>query len=356
MDFQSQIQELKQKYEDLKGSNLIEDATVDFFIRPFLGALDWDTTNHKLVKPEYEAIPDDIKGGRVDFALLSNGRPIIFLEAKKLNEPLDSHVNQIKRYFNVVREVSVAILTNGDEFWFYTDLEYAHQLDTKPFLKFKLSEIDEQTMNHLRQFSSQNFDISRIKSLAFEILSHDKIYAYLVEQFKSPDDQFVKFLSKSIFNSLRQDVRKNVEKALPSVYSKLTSIDSGDIDIIIDPDPPPQPPHNERQNIFELASATGKKINDFMFVGEVHKGNWSQMFIHVLSYLCRENASQLVSASQESRGFKVASDAHSIKLGVKSIGGGHYTSTNSSNDAKLRYLRIALSAFDMKDSLLIKFK
>ncbi len=89
MDFKAQIQELKEKYEDLKDSNLIEDATVvDFFIRTLLREMDWDTTNHKLVKPEYDAIPHDIKGGRVDFVLLSNGRPVIFLEAKKIKRTL----------------------------------------------------------------------------------------------------------------------------------------------------------------------------------------------------------------------------------------------------------------------------
>ena len=63
-------------------------------IDPFLNALGWDVSDPGLVTVEYQA-----GNGRADYALLGlDSKPRAFVEAKRLNEPLDSHQDQVFKY------------------------------------------------------------------------------------------------------------------------------------------------------------------------------------------------------------------------------------------------------------------
>ncbi len=354
------IDKLKKRYENLQGQNLPENLTEDYFIRPFLRALGYNSSDPDSVHGQFSADPKDIKGGKVDFALLEGmtGRPIIFVEAKKLDEPLGNHWRQMKRYFNNVLDVSFAILTNGNEFRFYTDLVNPNFLDRNPYLKFRLGDVNEEIIKHLEQFSPQKFDAMSLKMEALALSAQDKIYSFIERQFKSPDDKFVSFVSKSIFGSTRQSVKKSVEKCLPIVFSKLTI--SKDSDPLPIPDPSQAPPsiRSVDVNIFELSDATGKKIDTYLFQGEEHRGNWKDMYLHVLRHLSRQNPSQLKVAAEKSgvKAFKISFDEELIKHGPESLASGLFTSSNNSSNAKIKFLKIALSAFDLKDALWIKFK
>ena len=62
-------------------------------IDPLLRELGWDTSDPSQVTPEYSA-----SGGRADYALLRDGRPVVIVEAKKLGEDLQGAVNQGIQY------------------------------------------------------------------------------------------------------------------------------------------------------------------------------------------------------------------------------------------------------------------
>lgn len=87
-------------------------------IDPLLSALGWDTADPGLVTPEY-----DVGGGRADYALWGQDRsPIAFLEAKRLDEPLESPRNQEQVFlYALKRQVKYAGLTNGNE-WILDNL------------------------------------------------------------------------------------------------------------------------------------------------------------------------------------------------------------------------------------------
>ena len=75
----------------LSGSEWLTRYTL---IDPLLRELGWDTEDSELVIPEYSS-----GGGRADYALLSNGRPAVIVEAKKLGEPLSlSVISQVLNY------------------------------------------------------------------------------------------------------------------------------------------------------------------------------------------------------------------------------------------------------------------
>ncbi len=90
------------------GRNEIRTRTV--LIDPMLKVLGWDVTDPNLVTVEYDVPP-----GRADYGLRRglDNPPVVLIEAKKLNEPLDPHVGQLLNYA-LVRGVRYGCLTDGN--------------------------------------------------------------------------------------------------------------------------------------------------------------------------------------------------------------------------------------------------
>ncbi len=76
--------------EALRGN---ETLTRYALIDPVLRELGWDTSDPDIVIPEYSA-----GGGQVDYALLSDGKPIVMVEAKRLGLSLQGALNQAINY------------------------------------------------------------------------------------------------------------------------------------------------------------------------------------------------------------------------------------------------------------------
>ena len=342
------INELKDRLKKYQNKDLSEANTEAYFIRPFLKSLGYDTDNPELVWSQYPADPHDIKTGKVDYALLRNGKPIIFVEGKRLHEsPLDSHVNQIKRYFNNTREVDFAVLTNGNEYRFYTDLVHKNMLDESPFLKFQLNDIDEDLLERLDQFSSQNFDSEKIKELAHWVYRKNKIYSFFREQFSSPNDKFLRFVSQEIFGTGKRAVRNDVTKILAGIAISTHRSP--------EPKPPdPEPSFNEEQNIFNIGEVTGKKLDYFRFQNvTISDMKWAEMFAHVLKNLCERDSQKLMQISENIKILKITSDDQSIK-NPKSIGHNLFVSSCNSTEVKISILKEVLSSFGMENTLYIK--
>ncbi len=85
-------------------------------IDPLLRMLGWDTADPAMVRPEY-----NLSGGRADYALLDpDKKPVVIIEAKKLNEQLGTmdHRMQMLTYANF-SNVPYAGLTDGNQLVFY---------------------------------------------------------------------------------------------------------------------------------------------------------------------------------------------------------------------------------------------
>ena len=100
-----------------------ETQTRVVLIDPLLRALGWDTSDPELVTQEY-----DIGGKRVDYALLDDqGNPVVFLEAKRLDEQLSSHRSQIVAYASE-RGITYPAITNGNEWEVYDNSQLSLML------------------------------------------------------------------------------------------------------------------------------------------------------------------------------------------------------------------------------------
>jgi hypothetical protein len=126
MEFENQIQKLADRIEKNRDSVTTEEATKTSFILPLLNILGFDIFDPNIVIPEFTADIGRKKGEKVDYAIVINKKPIILIEAKNHTEKLDRHKSQLERYFTVT-DSKFAILTNGIEYLFYSDLSVTIQ-------------------------------------------------------------------------------------------------------------------------------------------------------------------------------------------------------------------------------------
>lgn len=116
------IQKLQQELERWRGRSLKETPTRTVFIEPLLEALGWDIRDLDEVEPEYSTID----GKPVDYALKINRKPVIYLEAKPLDDDLEDvkSVTQTVNYANA-DGIDWCILTNGRQYRVYRSSEKA---------------------------------------------------------------------------------------------------------------------------------------------------------------------------------------------------------------------------------------
>ena len=116
------IETLKERIENDPYSGKDETRTRLVFIDPLLQALGWDTKT-RVVIAEYRIQPRRFRSKKADYALLKSpeevGYPIAFIEAKRLNEELDAHLEQALAYADERKSVKHVCLTNGDQWKFY---------------------------------------------------------------------------------------------------------------------------------------------------------------------------------------------------------------------------------------------
>ncbi len=177
-----------------------EEATKQALVLPMLNALGFDIWNPTEVCPEYEADFSIKKQGqkeKVDFAVLIDNTPRIYIEVKAVDVSLDGHEGQIARYFNATPSVSLAALTNGVEYRFYTDTKEMNIMDDCPFHIARLDAVD-QGIDVLAKFHKNMFTPDAIRDFATQIQYTTKIASFIRKQIDlcdaDPSDSFVSWI------------------------------------------------------------------------------------------------------------------------------------------------------------------
>lgn len=122
----SRLTHLSEKVREWKTAGLSEYDTRRVLIEPLLQALGWDVHDPGVVRAELSTA-----GGRVDYALLVDRRPAVFIEAKSLNSSLPvKDAAQLVGY-GATEGVRWGVLTDGADYKLYDcfntgDLEEKH--------------------------------------------------------------------------------------------------------------------------------------------------------------------------------------------------------------------------------------
>lgn len=219
MEFAEKLASLSNKVKQQRSQILTEEAAKNAFVMPFISLiLGYDVFNPMEVIPEFVADVGVKKGEKVDYAIVRDGEIQMLIECKKTTQALRiEHASQLFRYFSVTA-ARVAVLTNGEVYQFYTDLDSPNKMDEKPFLVLDLADIDDALVPELRKLTKETFDLDSILSAAGELKYIGQIKRALAQQIREPDDEWVRFFTSRVYEGqftqkVREQFRVLVGKA-----------------------------------------------------------------------------------------------------------------------------------------------
>jgi hypothetical protein len=229
MEIEARLSALATKIEQQRDAIQTEEATKNAFIMPFIHqVLGYDVFNPLEVTPEFTADVGTKRGEKVDYAILKDGAIQILVECKKLGDTLNlNHAGQLFRYFSVT-SARIAILTNGQVYQFYTDLDAPNKMDDKPFLVLDLLDIDDHAIPELVKITKPAFDLDSIINAAGELKYVSQIKRIIASQFSQPEDDLIKLLAARVYDgAITQKVREQfaglVHKALRQFLNDQTN-------------------------------------------------------------------------------------------------------------------------------------
>lgn len=198
MSFDEKIKKLSEKIPTVLNQLQTEEATKTALVMPFIAALGYDVFNPCEVVPEYTADLGKKKGEKVDYALMRDDEIVILIECKSIQTDLtEAEFSQLFRYFHTTK-ARIAILTNGINYWFFTDLEDSNKMDEKPFLKLNLLSPRTFALAEVKKLIKSEFELEKMLCAANDLKYMSEFKSILLKQIEQPDDDFVRlFFSKS---------------------------------------------------------------------------------------------------------------------------------------------------------------
>lgn len=200
MDFTDQIGAIAARLSSQVGHLLTEEATKNALVMPLIRALGFDVFDPLEVVPEFTADVGTKKGEKVDYAIMQSGQPIMLFECKRAGTNLDlEHASQLFRYFTVTT-ARVAVLTNGVEYRFFTDIDEPNKMDRRPFFVFSLESPKKGEIAELRRFSKSTFNLDEVSSVASSLKYSRGIRDVLARQLEEPSEEFTRFFVRELYD------------------------------------------------------------------------------------------------------------------------------------------------------------
>jgi len=203
MELMEKLRGLSEKIRQQGSGIKTEEATKNAFVMPFIhNILGYDVFDPNEVTPEFISDVGTKKGEKVDYAILQNSEIQILIECKKFGDPLNiNHASQLFRYFHVTT-ARVSVLTNGQIYQFYTDLDAPNKMDQKPFLELDLLDIDDYIVPELKKLTKGAFDLESVISAAGELKYLSQIKKVVANQFVAPEEDFVKLFASRVYEGV----------------------------------------------------------------------------------------------------------------------------------------------------------
>lgn len=224
------ISQLKKLLDNFKLDEAIELCTNEaqtrkFLIEPFFHFLNYESNN---LIPEYAADFGERVSQKIDYAILLNKKDTILVEAKKYNSKLtDKEAGQLNGYFNNTKNSKIAILTNGIEYRFYSDVVEPNIIDNKPFFIFNLTSYLDVDLEMLIRFDKRYIKIIDIVKSAQEVVFIEGFENAFFKEINAPSKDFLKIIHKNMtfaikFNDETQGKMINLINSsfLKCVYEK----------------------------------------------------------------------------------------------------------------------------------------
>ncbi len=218
MSVDAELQKLRAKAEQ-SNQLLTEEATKFSLVMPLINTLGYNVFDHTVVIPEFTADVGIKKGEKVDFAIKIASKIAILIEAKSAGSDLsNAHAGQLFRYFSVT-EARFGCLTNGLQWWFFTDLDAPNKMDEKPFFRFDIRNYDASDLAELQKFAADQFSVDGILSAASDLKFRSLIADQVRLEMQAPSDELVRLIGKRVHpGNMTNDVRVRFTALLTDAF------------------------------------------------------------------------------------------------------------------------------------------
>lgn len=266
------------------GSTLAtEEATKNALVMPFLQALGYDVFNPSVVVPEFTADHGIKKGEKVDYAIKKGDEIIILVECKPFGANLSAvHISQLFRYFSVT-SASIAILTNGTEYRFYSDLDTKNKMDASPFFTFDITNFQSAQIKELSKFRAENFAIEEILETANDLKYLNLLKAEILKEIDNPSSELTELLARRVYGGrltagVREWLGSLSSQAMRQIIREIVNRRLSDA---IDRPENGSTPEGEKQQISEIdhnstdgVNTTEEEIEAFQIVRAILRHNF----------------------------------------------------------------------------------
>lgn len=203
--------EVAERIVRYRGSSIGEQNTKVSLIMPVLRALGWDVEDLDEVRLEYRRRPTDKP---VDYALMLQREPVLFVEAKGLGENLDDRrwASQVISYA-AVAGVEWVVLTNGDEYRIY-NAHAAVPVEEKLFRSKRIGGDLDEAEEALRLLSKDEVRRKSLRELWRAHSIDSRVRRAVEELFASEADAWlVRRLARDLEGITQGDVRAALGRA-----------------------------------------------------------------------------------------------------------------------------------------------
>jgi hypothetical protein len=212
------IEDLRMKLNKYRKGGLKEYPTRTIFVDPLLQSLGWDIRDPDELELEYPTID----GKSVDYAAKINRKPVLFIEAKALNDPL-TDVKAITQVVGYAANAGVewCILTNGINYKVYHSTEKAEapnkllfeiSLDPKETEGMSIQQVAEQ----FARFSRDSMAKGLLDEIGEQIFTTGKIRKALDKLFMDPPNTLIKLIRSTLEDDSIKPVQ--IKKALKMLW------------------------------------------------------------------------------------------------------------------------------------------
>lgn len=222
MAFEDQFRSLCAEANSQRQYLATEEAVKTAIVLRMLHVMEYNPYDPLEVVPEFIADVGIKKGEKVDYAIRLNGDISILIECKSPTIPLDlRHASQLYRYFSVTG-ARFAILTNGFEWQFYTDLDKPNIMDGRPFFTFTLEDADQTSISELSKFRKSVFDVDAIIRTASRLKYISALRTEIRNELEDPSPEFVALLTKRVYEGrLTAPVTEEFKKLIQRSFGEV---------------------------------------------------------------------------------------------------------------------------------------
>lgn len=222
MELESRLEALSEKARGHREVLATEEAAKNALVMPFLQALGYDVFNPTEVIPEFTADVGTKKGEKVDYAISLDGEIAMLLECKPINQELSiKHASQLYRYFSVT-DAKFAILTNGAQYKFYSDLDSSNRMDQKPFYEFDLCKLRKTDFRNLAKFQKVGFSVDDIVETAESLQMEGAVIKAVESELAEPSQEFIRLISSKVIDRrLTPGTKAAVARHIPNAFKAI---------------------------------------------------------------------------------------------------------------------------------------